>query len=174
MAKFMPAIAVCSAWKGQDERCRTQRGVTFFFTPRFLIFLPQLVFFFAVVLILNAALFAVELILNAVLPQLMEAHSGGRRVRREFLASIIAASKRHAKKRRVAKQRACKQEQRTAEQAESNDRLREPSALVVLQYALGAPSAFFAGRCLPPQVHAASLVFRRRCQGKEGPKRRSE
>jgi hypothetical protein len=129
--------------------CRTQRGATFFFTPRdifftprFLICLPQLVFFFAVELILNAVLFSVELILNAVLPQLMEAHSGGRRVRREFLASIVAASKRHAKKRCVAKRRACKQEQRTAEQAESNYRLREPSALVVLQYALGAPGAF--------------------------------
>ena len=129
--------------------CRTQRGATFFFTPRdifftprFLICLPQLVFFFAVELILNAVIFSVELILNAVLPQLMEAHSGGRRVRREFLASIVAASKRHAKKRCVAKRRACKQEQRTAEQAESNDRLREPSALVVLQYALGAPGAF--------------------------------
>jgi hypothetical protein len=58
--------------------CRTQRGATFFFTPRdifvtprFLICLPQLVFFLAVELILNAVLFSVELILNAVLPQLI-------------------------------------------------------------------------------------------------------
>ena len=181
MAKFMPAIAVCSAWKGQDERLSNPAWRDIFFHPTRHFFHPTLSYLFAPVglLLRGRADPQRRAILGRADPQRRAPSAHGGPLRWAPSPARIPRFNRCRFEAACEEAARCKTARVQAGAAHSRaSRVKLPAARAFSARCpavrAGRPRRLFAGRCLPPQVHAASLVFRRRCQGKEGPKRRSD